>query len=163
DLESVADAEDGLARSHEGDEVLRELGPQSRGEDRARPHVISRREAARDHEEVVIVGVPTEFRWHVPGELLQVDPLGLRAEMPEERDGLVLAIRPLDEGDAEPDRRALGVTNSSPSARIGSIRVVFRAAPASPPRAISAAATAKPPSLRSWQAATVPAPIAARR
>src|SRR5213076_180737 len=112
DLESVADAEDGLARSHEVDEVLRELGPQPRGEDRARPHVVSRREPARDHEEVVIVEVPTEFRGHVPGELLQVDPFGQCAEMPEERDGLVLAIRPLDEDDADPDRRALHVTTT---------------------------------------------------
>src|SRR5207237_1003305 len=112
DLESLADAEDRPARSHEGDEVRRELGPQPRGEDRTRPHVVSCREPARDHEEVVIVEVPTEFRGHVPGELLQVDPLGLRAEMPEERDGLVLAIRPLDEDDADPDRRALHVTTT---------------------------------------------------
>src|SRR6266571_7960211 len=58
DLEPVADAEEGLARLHEGDEIFRKLRSEPGREDRARADVVPRREAARDHEDVIIVEVP---------------------------------------------------------------------------------------------------------
>src|SRR2546425_7816979 len=60
-------------------------------------------------------------------------------------------------------QRPFDSEKSSTSQRIGSIAVVLRSAPISPPRHISAAATARPPWLRSCAAATVPARIARRR
>src|SRR3989475_603324 len=201
------------------------------GEDRPRPDVIARREPARDHQDVVIIEVATQPRGRVARQLLQVDFLGLRAQMTEIGHRLVLAVRPFDIDDGHADARALHetttclgiasaqafritgtasevhcrprarcnerppvvpryvvgmpsikwvkasyrslVTSSShrpfdsekscTSHRIGSIAVVFRSAPMSPPRHISAAATARPPWLRSCAAATVPARIARRR
>src|SRR2546425_249747 len=231
DLEAVAHAEHGLARLHESDEVVRQPRAQAGGENRPRPDVIARRAPARDHQNIVIVEVATQLRGRVARQLLQMDLLGLRAQMAEIGHRLVLAVRPFDVDDGHPNARALHETTtclgivsvqafritgtardvhcrprarrnerppvvpryvvgipsikwvkasyrslvtssthrpfdsekSCTSHRIGSIAVVLRFAPRSPPRHISAAATARPPWLRSWAAATVPARIARRR
>ena len=111
-LESVAHAENGFAGVHESDEVLRELRPEARREDRARADVVARSKPSGNHQDVVVVQVSSKLRGRVARELLQVDLLRLRSQMAEKRDGLLLAIRPLDVDDADANRGALQETTT---------------------------------------------------
>src|SRR5256712_2207903 len=112
DLEAVAHAEHGLAGLRESDEVVRQPRAQACGEDRPRPDVIARREPARDHQNIVIVEVATQLRGRVARQLLQMDLLGLRAQMAEIGHPLVLAVRPFDVDDGHADAPALHETTT---------------------------------------------------
>ena len=112
DLEAVAHAEDGLARLDEFRQVAREAAPKAGGEDCPRADIVACRESTRNHEDVKVLEGPLQFARSVSGELLQVDLLRLRAEVAEERDGFVLAVRPFNQQDGNADILSLHETTT---------------------------------------------------
>src|SRR5207249_7915375 len=84
-------------------EVVRQLPLQASGEDRPCADVVPRREPTRDHQDVELIELPLHVRWCIPRELLEVDLLRPGPEGAEVRDGLVLAVRPLDQEDPDAD------------------------------------------------------------
>src|SRR3990170_1151700 len=119
-LEAVAHAKHRLARLDELDEVHRELRPNPCGEDRPRAHVVAGGEAAGHHEDVVLLEASTQVRRRVPRELLEMDLLRAGPEMAEVRDGLLLAVRPLDEDD--PDAHVLAPHETTTCRGIASVQ-----------------------------------------